>query len=155
MAPPAFPGASSGAPGGAAATSAGARATDASSAPALPWATTSTERPSAPPPAVAPTSAEPRPATASPFDALVGAEQPVRARSGAQASPEADDDDWEEPESSYTWLHYIVLVVVAFVLGLLLWKLLLGGDEPEPFEANTASTAGTSSILTHLPEGAA
>lgn len=39
-----------------------------------------------------------------------------------------DEDEWEEPESSYTWLHYIVLIVVAFVLGLLIWKLLLDGE---------------------------
>jgi hypothetical protein len=92
---------------------------DAGATAALPWETT----PSAPTPA--------RPA-GSPFDALVGAgaDQPVRARSSAAALPvDNDEDDWEEPSSSYTWLHYIILIVVAFVLGLLMWKLLLEGDD--------------------------
>lgn len=39
------------------------------------------------------------------------------------------EDDWDESEEdpgpSYTWLHYVILVVVAFVLGLLIWKLVL------------------------------
>jgi hypothetical protein len=44
-----------------------------------------------------------------------------------QVEVDDDEDEWEEPESSYTWLHYIILIVVAFVLGLLVWKLLLDG----------------------------
>nr|BFF21012.1 hypothetical protein GCM10025730_45330 [Promicromonospora thailandica] len=41
------------------------------------------------------------------------------------------EDEWDEEEDEgpqYTWLHYIILVVVAFVLGLLIWKLVLEGD---------------------------
>jgi hypothetical protein len=41
------------------------------------------------------------------------------------------EEEWDEEEDEgpqYTWLHYIILVVVAFVLGLLIWKLVLEGD---------------------------
>ena len=43
------------------------------------------------------------------------------------------EEEWDEEEDEgpqYTWLHYIILVVVAFVLGLLIWKLVLEGDNP-------------------------
>jgi hypothetical protein len=41
------------------------------------------------------------------------------------------EEEWDEEEDEgpqYTWLHYVILVVVAFVLGLLIWKLVLEGD---------------------------
>ncbi len=61
------------------------------------------------------------------FEVLVGSGRPQSVRSGQQA------DEWDEveedPGPSYTWLHYIILVVVAFVLGLLIWKLVLAGPE--------------------------
>jgi hypothetical protein len=54
--------------------------------------------------------------------------------------PEDDEDeDWDESEPSYTWLHYIVLVVVAFVLGLLTWNLLLDGPDDEDFATEEAA----------------
>ncbi|TGJ97400.1 hypothetical protein DLJ96_05350 [Actinotalea fermentans ATCC 43279 = JCM 9966 = DSM 3133] len=34
--------------------------------------------------------------------------------------------DERPPGHAYTWLHYLILIAVAFVLGLLIWKLLLG-----------------------------
>lgn len=115
-----------------------------SPAPSLPWASPVADRPTSVAPASVPPggSGEQSRAAASPFDALVGAEQPVRARA---AAPEEDDedDDWEEPEASYTWLHYIVLVVVAFVLGLLLWKLLLDGPD-QSFTTDAAAAAPVS-----------
>ena len=45
------------------------------------------------------------------------------------------EEEWDEEEDEgpqYTWLHYIILVVVAFVLGLLIWKLVLEGDSSLP-----------------------
>jgi hypothetical protein len=69
----------------------------------------------------------------SPFDSFVTPEQPVRAYS------EAYEDEDDEPSGSYTWLHYIILVVVAFVLGLLVWKL-LDGDDPN-FGAKSAEAS--------------
>ncbi|MFD6525220.1 hypothetical protein, partial [Isoptericola sp. NPDC060185] len=95
-----------------------------------------------------------RPA-ASPFDALVASEQPVRARSAAPQVEEEDDEDWDEPEASYTWLHYIVLVVVAFVLGLLVWKLLLAGSDDKSFSTDSAAPAVVHSLTTSPPGAAA
>ncbi|WP_460748153.1 hypothetical protein [Myceligenerans cantabricum] len=40
----------------------------------------------------------------------------------------------DDPGPSYTWLHYVILVVVAFVLGLLIWKLVLEGDSTDTLE---------------------
>jgi hypothetical protein len=68
----------------------------------------------------------------------------MRAGSPAPGHAEDDDeDDWDEPEASYTWLHYIILVVVAFVLGLLVWKLLVQGDDP------SFSTDQAAALLSH------
>ncbi|MCZ2265038.1 hypothetical protein, partial [Isoptericola sp. QY 916] len=102
--------------------------------------------------AAQPAAAPERPA-ASPFDALVASEQPVRARSAAPLDDEDDDEDWDEPEASYTWLHYIVLVVVAFVLGLLVWKLLLGDNGAQDFTTDGAAPA--SFVLPYEHPGAA
>ena len=141
-------------------TASAAPAATSSSAPALPWASPVGDRPTSVAPAAVPPagSGEQSRAAASPFDALVGAEQPVRARAAAPQEDVEDDEDWDEPEASYTWLHYIVLVVVAFVLGLLLWKLLLEGPD-QSFTTDAAPAAPVSldvrSSGVALPEGAA
>jgi hypothetical protein len=119
------------------------------SSPSLPW-----ESPTAAQPPVGsqpPSGPQGAPARrSSPFDALVGSEhQPVRAR--AEAPVEDDEDDWDESEGSYTWLHYIILVVVAFVLGLLLWKLLLDGPD-QSFESDQQAAAAVTTLHT-LPDG--
>lgn len=110
--------------------------------------------PSRPAPGAAQPAAAERPA-ASPFDALVASEQPVRARSAAPQVDEDDDEDWDEPEASYTWLHYIVLVVVAFVLGLLVWKLLLSGSDDQKFAVDGAAPAAAVSLTYENPGAAA
>jgi hypothetical protein len=52
------------------------------------------------------------------------------ARTGVDEDPEADDGLDDEPRGpSYTWLHYLILVAVAFVLGLLVWEL-VSRDDP-------------------------
>ncbi|PZR52254.1 hypothetical protein DNL40_12520 [Xylanimonas oleitrophica] len=91
------------------------------------------------PPATAPRpgSLPPSRPQGSPFDSFVAPEQPVRAREAAQP----DEDEYDEPSASYTWLHYIILVVVAFVLGLLLWKLL--DNESPSFEPQSAPVSAT------------
>ena len=38
-----------------------------------------------------------------------------------------DDEDDDENDHKYTWLHYLILVAVAFVLGLIIWKVGLEG----------------------------
>lgn len=38
-----------------------------------------------------------------------------------------DEDDDDENDHKYTWLHYLILVAVAFVLGLIIWKVGLEG----------------------------
>ena len=80
----------------------------------------------------------------SPFDSFVAADQPVHAR--AAAAQQEDEDEYRP--SSYTWLHYIILVVVAFVLGLLLWRFVAGDG---PSFATDAAPAGVvvTDLLTH------
>lgn len=62
-------------------------------------------------------------------------ETPVVLIEGSQvvvpdASPALDGKD-VRPSAGYTWLHYLILVAVAFVLGLLIWQLIdSGGAEP-------------------------
>lgn len=120
-----------------------------SSSPSLPWETPSTAAP-APAPGAQPGPPGGR-TSASPFDALVSSEhQPSRARAEAPVEDD-DEDDWEEPESSYTWLHYIVLVVVAFVLGLLVWKLLLDGPD-ESFQTDQQAATAVTTLHT-VPDG--
>ena len=69
----------------------------------------------------------------------------MRSRAEAATAVEYEDD---EPQTSYTWLHYIILVVVAFVLGLLLWKLL--DNEGPSFSADSGASASVS-IVTDSP----
>lgn len=126
-----------------------------SSVPSLPWGSPSA---AAQPTQIQPGAAPGQPAgrtSASPFDALVTSDQqPVRARADVPLADE-DDDDWDEdePEGSYTWLHYIVLVVVAFVLGLLVWRLLLAGPD-ESFQTDQEAAAAVTTLQT-LPDGGA
>ncbi|MFP3712845.1 hypothetical protein [Puerhibacterium sp. TATVAM-FAB25] len=97
-----------------------------------------------------PASVPPGGRPASPFDAVLGAEPSQRARAAAQPAQQpapqrvGQQPQQEEPEerhgASYTWLHYIVLVVVAFVLGLLLWKLI---DTEQPSFSSENSAAAT------------
>lgn len=48
---------------------------------------------------------------------------PAPTRSAAVDDEDDDDDfDDDEPDHKYTWLHYLILVAVAFVLGLIIWK---------------------------------
>jgi hypothetical protein len=59
------------------------------------------------------------------------------------------EEEWDEEEDEgpqYTWLHYIILVVVAFVLGLLIWKLVLEGD-------SSIATDQAAALLGTLPGG--
>jgi hypothetical protein len=67
----------------------------------------------------------------------------------SRASRREVEEEWEEEDEGpqYTWLHYIILVVVAFVLGLLIWKLVLEGDSV-PYPADQAAA-----LLGNLPGG--
>jgi cytoskeletal protein RodZ len=60
----------------------------------------------------------------SPFDSFVAPEPPARSHAAATA-----DQEPERQGPSYTWLHYIILVVVAFGLGWLLWQV-IAGEKP-------------------------
>jgi hypothetical protein len=53
-----------------------------------------------------------------------------------------DDDDFDErPRHPYTWLHLIVLALVAFVLGFLIVLLLSKNADDDPGSTPAASTA--------------
>jgi hypothetical protein len=54
-----------------------------------------------------------------------------------------DDDEDEGHDHKYTWLHYLILVAVAFVFGLILWKV---GLADSGAEVPTGST-GESSLV--------
>ncbi|GAA1983707.1 hypothetical protein GCM10009718_21280 [Isoptericola halotolerans] len=109
-------------------------------APPLPWGTpgpAAASSRSAAEPVGAP-QAPVQDSAASPFASVVGHGQPARVD---LADDVDEDEEWDEPEPSYTWLHYIVLVVVAFVLGLLLWNVLLDGPDDESFGTEEASVS--------------
>jgi hypothetical protein len=55
---------------------------------------------------------------------------PVGAVASADEAPDADDVADELPRHPYTWLHMIVLVLVAFVLGMLIFVVLLRDSDP-------------------------
>lgn len=65
----------------------------------------------------------------------------VHGRSVESADDEAEDD--VEPRGpSYTWLHYLILVAVAFVLGLLVWEL-ISRDDTAPAVDDAAAVIET------------
>jgi len=99
----------------------------AEAAPALPWETV-TAGSAAPPPSPfgAPTVHEAQ--DGSPFPSAGGARP---AAAGRRATDDELDEDERPPGHAYTWLHYLILIAVAFVLGLLIWQMLLKGSSAE------------------------
>ncbi|WP_399552423.1 hypothetical protein, partial [uncultured Cellulomonas sp.] len=97
----------------------------------------------------APTSAAP----------LGSAPDPVRATAARDEYDDADDDyeDDERPRHPYTWLHLIVLALVAFVLGFLIVLLLSNASDEEPGSTAAAVLVVTPDVhtLTGLPAGPA
>lgn len=126
---------------------------------ALPWSAITSG--SAPEPASAGREAAPfgtvrdaAPAPAGPSDDLF-----PRTRSHAEELDEPDEDYDDEPRGpSYTWLHYLVLVAVAFVLGLLVWELVSRDDPGIATDEASAAVAVTGTVtawgdLGHLDSG--
>ncbi|KRC35447.1 hypothetical protein ASE27_09450 [Oerskovia sp. Root918] len=128
-----------------------AAATPAPAQPTLPWQQATA--PAAPPPVPpqAPASEAPPvlpwetgPAAGSPFGAPGAAvrDEPVDslfpvaggarpATPARRATDDELDEDERPPGHAYTWLHYLILIAVAFVLGLLIWQMLLKGSSAE------------------------
>jgi|GEM_PF-1210586 len=52
----------------------------------------------------------------------LGAPLPGQQEESAGLTHVEDDDEDFEVDHSYTWLHYIILVAVALVLGMIIWK---------------------------------
>ncbi|MBD8080685.1 hypothetical protein [Cellulosimicrobium arenosum] len=70
----------------------------------------------------------------------------VHADRGSRAAEAPDDDDPTDARGpSYTWLHYLILVAVAFVLGLLVWELISSDDAG-------SSTAGVHVIVDQVAD---
>lgn len=53
--------------------------------------------------------------------------------------PDGDAFDVDEPDHKYTWLHYLILIAVAFVLGLIIWKVALENRGADSSADSTAS----------------
>ncbi|WP_421734290.1 hypothetical protein [Cellulomonas sp.] len=78
---------------------------------------------------------------------LGGRPDPVRDGAARDDDDDYDDEDDEErPRHPYTWLHLIVLALVAFVLGFLIVLLLGNTTDDDP-----GSTAAVS--VTHSTTG--
>ncbi|GAA1404526.1 hypothetical protein GCM10009600_14660 [Oerskovia paurometabola] len=116
---------------------------------ALPWETQAPAQPPAPasPFPGAPSAAAQGPDEDSPFPVAGGARQSLAAR-GAE-DDEDDEVDERPPGHAYTWLHYLILIAVAFVLGLLIWKLLLGEGPSTAEPAAQVGVEATASSPTH------
>jgi len=61
---------------------------------------------------------------------------------------ELDDDEDFEVDHSYTWLHYIILIAVAFVLGMIIWKVGLDNSSQPPAEDSNAWSITQDVLLT-------
>lgn len=88
---------------------------------------------------------EPLPASIAPKGAQKDTQTSINAfqESGPTLTTEEDEEEFEL-DHSYTWLHYLVLVAVAFVLGMIIWKVGLDSaaasteeDQPENAAAVT------------------
>jgi len=82
-----------------------------------------------------------------------------RTRTRADDLDEPDEDEDDEPRGpSYTWLHYLVLVAVAFVLGLLVWELVSRDDPGITTDEASAAVVVTDTVAArggvgHLDSG--
>lgn len=66
-----------------------------------------------------------------------------------ETDDDADEhDDYDEPDHRYTWLHYVILVAVAFVLGLILWKVALEGESGASSASSALSVTATDATAT-------
>ncbi|KQS99863.1 hypothetical protein ASG23_11125 [Cellulomonas sp. Leaf395] len=63
------------------------------------------------------------------------------------------DDDDERPRHPYTWLHLIVLALVAFVLGFLI--VLLLSQQSDDDSGSTAAAPSHVHVVTGTPAGPA
>ncbi|MBD7981165.1 hypothetical protein [Oerskovia merdavium] len=63
--------------------------------------------------------------------------------SGRRAADDEPDEDERPPGHPYTWLHYLILIAVAFVLGLLIWQMLLNGSAAEAAAAAPSETVAS------------
>ena len=91
---------------------------------------------------------------------MVAADNAVAADDAPEiTSPGPRPEDLDEPPERhrYTWKHYVVLVIVAFVLGFLVLSLIDGAAESGAISAAPAGPAATptttSSALPTAPRG--
>ncbi|MFC8923423.1 hypothetical protein [Cellulosimicrobium sp. NPDC057127] len=108
------------------------RATGEPSAPASPFAATSG------------TSGSPFAATAAGARSEESGDELFPRTGRDDAHPAEVDDSPRGP--SYTWLHYLVLVAVAFVLGLLVWELISRDDPGPAAQAPPVSTVEVAAV---------
>jgi len=106
--------------------------------------------------------AAPVPASASLFPSALGTADEAPAGSNFEAEEimvgharnnkrkAADEDLSAYRPSKYTWLHFIILVIVAFVLGMLVWRLIDDGVDFLPDRAEGSPAA--EEIVTEMPE---
>ncbi len=84
---------------------------------------------------------------ASPFGGQQS-DQPIAGVGDLTAPQKHDDEDLDEEEieldHSYTWLHYMILVAVAFVLGMVIWKVALDSEPANPGSETEATSVSVS-----------
>jgi hypothetical protein len=66
-------------------------------------------------------------------------------RSAASALP---TDESEPEHRGYAWYHYLILILVAFVMGVLLWQL-LNSDAPEAGAAPALEDVQSTIVAAH------
>ena len=82
------------------------------------------------------------------------ADSPLSGGVIAPAAPEQADTDEEldeAPDHPYTWLHMIVLVLVAFILGMLIFMVVM--QDPKPSAAGAAGTQLVALERVDVPDG--
>ncbi|PFG32741.1 hypothetical protein [Sanguibacter antarcticus] len=91
--------------------------------------------------------------------AVPSASHSPRALSSAERDDDLDDEDFdddddfedEEIDHEYTWLHYLILVALAVVLGLIIWKVGLEGSG-NAAAADSSSVAGIALLTGRTPD---
>lgn len=104
-------------------------------------------------PAIAPVE-DLRPDELPAWDAITAGAPRTAAKDDEPELPEefAEEPEYLEPNHKYTWLHYLILIAVAFVLGLIIWKVGLENRSAEGLPGQSGQTSATAHLGSSLIE---